>query len=195
MPPRLRPILLASRSPRRAQLLAEAGCRFELVDTDVDEAPLAGESARRTCERLAQAKARAGAAGRRVGTVLGGDTLIERDGVALGKPADEDEARAMLASLSGRTHFVLSAVALLALPDGPLVSGLAVAEVSFARLDAETLDGYVASREWEGKAGSYAIQDRASAFARIVSGDTDTVVGLPLALVQELLARLDEDSR
>jgi len=195
VPVRRQPLLLASRSPRRAQLLAEAGYRFELVDGDVNESPLPGESPRQTCERLAQAKARAGAAQRSVGTVLGGDTLIELDGIALGKPDDEVGARAMLSSLSGRSHFVLSAVALLALPDGPLLSGIAVAEVSFARLDAETLDRYVASREWEGKAGAYAYQDGAAAFARIISGATDTVVGLPLALVQSLLARLDEDSR
>jgi septum formation protein len=187
--------VLASRSPRRAELLASAGYRFVLAEGDVDERPRPLEAPRATCERLARDKARAGAAGLARGTVLGGDTLIELDGVALGKPADEREARAMLCALSGRTHEVVTAVALLALPGGQLLSGLEASEVAFDELDAETLDGYVGSREWEGKAGAYAIQGRASAFARVVRGGTDTVVGLPLGLVARLLARLDEESR
>jgi len=195
VPARLQPLLLASRSPRRAELLAAAGYRHELVPGDVDETPLAGEAPRDTCLRLAEAKAAAGAAGRGAGTVLGGDTLIALDGVALGKPADEGEARAMLGSLSGRTHEVVSAVALRRAPAGPLVSGLSVAEVAFAPLDGAALDGYLASREWEGKAGAYAIQGRAAAFARIVRGELDTVVGLPLALVGRLLQLLDERTR
>jgi septum formation protein len=195
VPERLAPLLLASRSPRRTELLAAAGYRHELVAGDVDETPLPGEAPRVTCLRLAEAKARAGAAGRAAGTVLGGDTLIELDGVALGKPDDEVHAREMLARLSGRTHAVVSAVALQRAPRGPLVSGLAVAEVAFAPLDAATLAGYLASREWEGKAGAYAIQGRAAAFARLVSGDLDTVVGLPLALVGQLLQLLDGQTR
>jgi len=161
----------------------------------VHETPLPGESPRATCLRLAEAKARAGAAGRTSGTALGGDTLIELDGVALGKPADAEEARGMLTRLSGRTHAVISAVALQRAPDGPAVSGLAESAVAFAALDAAALEGYLASREWDGKAGAYAIQGRAAAFARLVSGDLDTVVGLPLALVSQLLALLDGRTR
>jgi septum formation protein len=182
--------VLASASPRRAELLAAAGLDFEVAPADVDEAALAGESPEQTCLRLAHAKAAAVAARRAQGTVLGGDTLIELSGAALGKPADEDAARTMLLALAGRSHAVLSAVALQHVPTGRVVSGVARAEVVFAPLDAASLDGYLRSREWEGKAGAYAIQGRAAAFARVASGSPDTVVGLPLALVGELLARL-----
>jgi nucleoside triphosphate pyrophosphatase len=191
---RLAPLVLASASPRRAALLSGAGLVFERAAADVDETPRPGERAQETCLRLAQDKARATAAGRRRGTILAGDTLVVLDGRPLGKPADAREARAMLAALSGREHEVFSSAAALRLADGRLVAGLSRSRVAFDALDEATLSEYLASGEWEGKAGSYAIQGSAGRFAHLVEGELDTVIGLHLELVARLLGRLAEDA-
>jgi len=190
--PRLSPLVLASASPRRAALLAAAGLPFERLTTAVDETPHPGEAPHAACLRLAEEKARAAGAARRQGCVLAGDTLVALDGRPLGKPADAREARAMLAALAGRTHDVFSAAAVLRARDGRLLSGLARARVAFAPLGEAQLADYLASGEWEGKAGAYAIQGRAGTFARVVEGEEDTVVGLNVALVGRLLAGLQE---
>jgi septum formation protein len=191
---RLAPLVLASASPRRAALLAGAGVAFERAAADVDETPRPGERAAGACLRLAEEKARAAAAGRRRGTILAGDTLVALDGRPLGKPADAREARTMLAALAGREHEVFSASAALRLSDGRLVSGLARARVAFDALDEAALSEYLAGGEWEGKAGSYAIQGRAGRFAHLQEGELDTVIGLNLRLVAELLAQLGGDA-
>jgi septum formation protein len=188
---RLAPLVLASASPRRAALLAAAGLPFAQAAVDVDETLRPGEPVADAALRLAREKARAAAAGRRAGSVLAGDTLVALDGRALGKPAD---ARAMLAALSGRTHEVFSAAAVVRARDGREASGVARARVAFAALDEAALTAYLASGEWEGKAGAYALQGRAARFARVVEGEADTVIGLNLALVARLLAQLAEDA-
>ena len=190
MPPALLPLVLASASPRRAELLAEAGLEFELAPVALDESALDGERPEQTCRRLAAAKAAAAAAGRRSGTVLGGDTLIEHEGRPLGKPRDERDAAAMLGALAGRRHRVWSAVALVHAPSGLSVDGVLGADVELLPLSAGWLPSYLASGEWRDKAGAYAIQGRAAGFTRLVDGELDTVVGLPRRLVGELLARL-----
>lgn len=182
--------MLASASPRRSQLLAEAGVDFEVVPADVDESASEGESAEALCERLGRDKARAVASQRLGGVVVAGDTIVVRDGAVLGKPAHRDDAAQMLRSLSGRRHEVFSSVALCRAPDGPMVSGLARSTVAFAELDHATLDAYLDGGEWEGKAGAYAIQGDAAAFATLEAGSHDTVVGLPVELVGELALRL-----
>lgn len=182
--------MLASASPRRSQLLAEAGVVFEVVPADVDESAREGESAEALCERLGRDKARAVASQRLDGVVVAGDTIVVRDGAVLGKPAHRDEAAQMLRSLSGRQHEVFSSVALCRAPHGPMVSGLARSTVSFVVLDESTLDAYLGGGEWEGKAGAYAIQGAAAGFARLEAGSHDTVVGLPVELVTELALRL-----
>ena len=190
MPPALAPLVLASASPRRAELLAEAGLEFETAPAQLDERALPGESPGQTCRRLAAAKAAAARAGRSRGTLLGGDTLIEHEGRLLGKPRDERDAAAMLAALAGRRHRVWSAVALVHVPTGLAIDGLEGADVELLPLSAGWLPGYLASGEWRDKAGAYAIQGRAAAFTRLVEGELDTVVGLPRRLLRELLARL-----
>jgi septum formation protein len=189
---RLLPLVLASTSPRRAALLAAAGAEFSRAAVDVDERVLPGESPADACLRLACAKVRAAAAGRRRGTVLAGDTLVSADGAPLGKPAGAGEALAMLRRLRGREHEVFSAVAALRVADGRVACGVARSLVRVAHLDEEELAGYVSGGEWEGKAGAYAIQGRAGAFAQVVEGRLDTVVGLPLDLVAQLLGQLAE---
>lgn len=188
--------MLASASSRRARLLADAGLEFTVVPADVDETPRPGEDGRALACRLALDKAAACA--RRldatVGTVLAGDTVVWCDGRSLAKPADEAEARAMLAALSGREHDVISSVALHDLATGRATVDAAVARVRFDALDASTLRRYVEGDEWRGKAGGYAIQGDAGAFAHLVDGDLDTVVGLSIDLVADLVTRWDPSS-
>lgn len=188
------PLVLASASPRRTDILSAAGWGHRVAPADVDETPLPGEGALDACRRLALAKARAGAAALDAGTVLGADTVVVLDGRLLGKPADRDAARAMLADLSGREHEVATAVALVRRPDGAEVADVAVSRVAFDVLDAATLEAYLDTDEWRDKAGAYAIQGHAGAFAHLRAGDLDTVIGLSMGLVNDLAARLEGPS-
>lgn len=189
MRPALR-LVLASASPRRRRLLAELGLPFETRATATDETPVAGESPRDLVVRLALAKARAAVLPGEL--ALGADTEVAVDGRVLGKPADADDARRMLRLLSGRTHEVWSGVALArAAADGQPArewTGSRSSRVTFRKLDDVEIDGYVASGDPFDKAGAYAIQGGASGFVAALDGDVDNVVGLPLALVRDLLA-------
>jgi len=174
---------LASRSPRRVQLLRDAGYRFETAPADVPEIPGAGESPLDYARRLALDKARAAAADL---PCLGADTDVSVDGRILGKPRDAEDAVAMLLALSGRRHQVISAVALVA---GARESVIAtVTEVEFVHLDRAQALAYWATGEPADKAGAYAIQGLAARFVRAVQGSVTGVVGLPLAESCELLA-------
>jgi len=188
-----RPIYLASRSPRRQELLGQIGVKFEVMEIDVDEAVLGGESPRAYVERLARAKAEAG--WRRVkrdnlprAPVLGADTTVAVDGRILGKPADGLEAAEMLAVLSGRLHEVLTAVAVK--HDSRLESAVSVSEVRFKALTKEEIDCYVSTGEWEDKAGAYGIQSHAARFVAELRGSFSGVVGLPLYEAAQLLDRI-----
>lgn len=186
------PVLyLASRSPRRADLLRQAGFAFQTLDLEVPEHPAAGESPAEYVVRVAREKAAAGllAAGpRRPACVLAADTEVVLDGEVFGKPADASEAEAMLGRLAGRTHEVLCAVCVAACDTGP-ESVLVRTEVSFAPLDAATIAAYVATGEAFGKAGAYAIQGRAAVFVSHIAGSFSGVVGLPLHETASLLGR------
>jgi len=185
-----RPIYLASRSPRRQELLAQIGVKFEVMEADVDESVADGESPRAYVERLARAKAEAG--WRRVeranlprAPVLGADTTVAVDGRILGKPADGKEAAEMLAALSGRLHEVLTAVAVK--HDSRLESAVSVSEVRFKTLSKEEIARYVATGECEDKAGAYGIQGHAARFVAELRGSFSGVVGLPLYETAQLL--------
>jgi len=181
------PIYLASRSPRRRQLLGQLGVAFRVVDVAVDESRDAAEPARLLVPRLALAKARAGRAGLpATAVVIGADTEVVLDGRVLGKPADEQDAVNMLLALSGRTHLVYSAVAVSALDD---VVALSVSRVTFRRLDKRRCRDYCATGEPFDKAGGYAIQGLGAAFVRRLEGSYSGVVGLPLAETAMLLQR------
>jgi septum formation protein len=180
------PIVLASASARRLQILDSAGWQFEVRPADIDEAVRDGEPPFECCERLAREKAAAVAATLSRGMVIGSDTIVELDGELLGKPAHRTGAALMLERLAGRTHRVATAVAFQAVASGEVRSGLAVSEVEFQALDGEQIEAYLATGEWSGKAGSYAIQGQAETFARLQSGWMDTVIGLPMALVDSL---------
>lgn len=179
---------LASRSPRRVELLRALGYRFECLPADVDETPLAGESPAAFAARMALAKART-AAGRAAAAlpVVGADTDVSVDGRILGKPAGRDDALAMLASLSGRGHRVCSAVAVVA--GERQEQALTVTEVEFGEVAADDALAYWNSGEPADKAGAYAIQGGAARWVREIRGSYTGVVGLPLLETCELLAR------
>jgi septum formation protein len=174
------PLVLASASARRLDLLRQAGVTPDIIEAcDLDETPAEGETPRRLAERLAIAKAQAGAARFPQAFVLGADTVVALGRRLLGKPADEDEARSMLALLSGRAHRVLTGVAVVA-PDGRLAHRLSETRVQFKRFEAAELGDLIDCGEWRGVAGGYRIQGRAGAHVLALSGSYTGVVGLPL---------------
>ena len=180
-------LILASASPRRAQLLTAAGIRFETRVADVDESPLEGELPDAYVQRLAREKAEAVARTAPGRLVLGADTTVVVDGRILAKPGDAAEASQMLEQLAGRPHEVLTGVAL-AGPNGPAV-GVASTAVWFAPMTSEDIAWYVETGEWHDKAGAYGIQGRISRFVARVEGSYTNVVGLPVSLVCGLLMR------
>jgi septum formation protein len=172
--------VLASASPRRRELLRQAGVTPDLVDPcDLDETPEPGEAPRRLAARLALAKARAAAAIHGDAFVLAADTVVALGRRVMGKPDDETHARDMLESLSGRGHRVITGVAVRG-PDGREAARLAEARVRFKRLDREDLSALIDSGEWRGVAGGYRIQGRAGACVIELVGSYTAVVGLPL---------------
>ena len=181
-------IVLASASPRRAELLRAAGFSFVVDAVDVDESLRPGEAPETCVRRLARAKAQAGAARHPGRIVLGADTVVVIDGRILGKPRDDAEAAAMLSALSGRVHHVYTAVAA---TDGLVVrDDVDVSAVAFAPLAPDDIAAYVASGEPRDKAGAYAIQGWASRFIERLEGSYSGVVGLPVAVVHRLLISL-----
>ena len=187
MPDPRPPLVLASASPRRLDLLARLGIAPErVIATDIDETPLRGELPRPHAVRLALAKAEAAAAEAPAAIVLAADTVVAVGRRILPKAETEAEARACLALLSGRRHRVLTAV-VLALPDGRRLRRVVESAVTFQRLTEQQLAEYLAGGEWRGKAGGYAIQGRAEAFIRFLSGSHSNVVGLPLFETAQML--------
>jgi septum formation protein len=186
-------IILASSSPRRAEILRNAGIAFEIRATQIDETALPGEPARAMVARLAEAKARAAAqldAGMRECIIVGADTTVELEGEILGKPRDSADARAMLAKLSGRTHHVLTGIFVLRLPDNAARAAVENSAVTFAPLDEKEVNAYAATGEPIGKAGAYAIQGLAGRHISRIEGCYFNVVGLPLARLYVLLREL-----
>ena len=179
------PLVLASASPRRLDLLAQIGIVPDrVVSPEIDETPARAELPCAYALRLARAKAAAGVAPGCL--VLAADTVVAAGRRILPKAETEADARRCLALLSGRRHRVLTAV-VLTTPDGGRSERLVASVVAFARLTAPQLDAYLAGREWQGKAGGYAIQGQAAAFVRFLSGSYSNVVGLPLFETAQLL--------
>ena len=179
-------LYLASQSPRRRELLARLGIDFRVLDVAVVECRLPHETPAEYVCRVAVDKARAGMSAKPGALVLAADTEVVLDDEVFGKPRDARDAAGMLRRLSGRTHRVLSAVCVAS--DDRMAQALSVSEVTFAALDDDTIDTYVASGEPEGKAGAYAIQGAAQAFIPHLSGSYSGVMGLPLHETARLLA-------
>lgn len=174
------PLVLASASPRRLELLAQLGLAPGRIDpADLDETPLAGETPRLYALRIAGAKADAVAARNPDCFVLAADTVVSSGRLILPKAESAQAARACLERLSGRNHRVGTAVAAVS-PDGRRALRLVETRITFKRLTAGELDAYLAGGEWAGKAGGYAIQGRAGGFVVSLSGSYSAVVGLPL---------------
>ena len=182
------PLILASRSPRRRELLAEAGYTFEVVPpSNPDEhPPEPGAAPADYVARLAEAKAAdvVGQIGR--GLVLGCDTVAECDGQILGKPETAADAQRMLELLSGREHCVLTGLCLWNAPTANPITRVAITTLRMDPLTPEHITSYVASRQWEGKAGGFGYQDRLG-WIHIIEGSASNVVGLPLELLSEML--------
>ncbi|HET8732634.1 MAG TPA: Maf family protein [Anaeromyxobacteraceae bacterium] len=196
-------LVLASRSPRRIELLASAGLSAEVRVSDVDEAVRPGEGATDYVRRLAREKA--GAVAARPGeVVLAADTSVVLGDEILGKPVDDEDARRMLRALSGRTHVVLTGVHARAVPaggagpgggaaggDGVREQTIAVSSaVRFVTLSEERIDWYVSTGEPRDKAGAYAVQGAGGSLVRGIAGSVSNVVGLPLAETLALLGRM-----
>jgi len=183
-------LILASASPRRLDLLSQAGLPPDSVQpADIDERRLAGETARRAALRLARAKADAVWVAGADAFVLAADTIVSLGGRMLGKPNEEGEARSMLATLSGRGHRVVTGVAVIA-PNGRRGARLAEARVRFKSIGQEDIERLIASGEWRGAAGAYRIQGLAGACVTAISGSYTAIVGLPLYESVSLLAGL-----
>ncbi len=184
------PFILASQSPRRQQLLREAGYSFEVVPPPVPEPPTPEQhlSPAQQAEALAYFKARsvADATGWRK-PVLGADTVVALGERIFGKPADAADARRVLQALAGTDQAVITGVALLG-PGGCRWIGSQATLVRMRAMSEAEMDAYIASGAWEGKAGAYGIQDAGDAFVTAVEGSFSNVVGLPLELVDELFA-------
>jgi septum formation protein len=187
-------LILASSSPRRMEILRTAGFTFDLFPANVDESHLPRESAQHYVRRLALAKARrvAEAAVRkgRPAIIIGADTVVAAKGKILGKPQDFPSARRMLRLLSGRTHTVLTGLAVLRIPDGEERIAVEKTRVRFAKLSAKEIDWYLMTGEPYHKAGAYAIQGIAGRYVTRIEGCYFNVVGLPVARLWSLLREL-----
>jgi septum formation protein len=184
-------LILASTSPRRAEILHDAGFSFIVVSSAVDETPIPGEPPNELVQRLANAKAElvaARAAGPAI--VLAADTVVTLEGRIFGKPRSADDARHMLENLSGRTHAVVTGVTLIRLPDAERRTFVESTLVHFAQLSADEISRYLATEEPHDKAGAYAIQGRAGRYIPRIEGDYFNIVGLPLSRVTQALADL-----
>lgn len=187
-------LILASASPRRAEILRDAGFSFELAQANIDEARLAGETARAMTRRLAEAKARAVAerldAAPEQAIVIGADTTVEVQGRLLGKPGSAKAARQMLLRLSGKTHRVVTSVVLLRLSDHARMIATESTRVRFAPMSPNEIAAYVSTGEPMDKAGAYAVQGIGGRFIERIDGCYFNVVGLPLARLYRMLVRL-----
>jgi septum formation protein len=187
----LEKLILASRSPRRAEILRAAGWPFAAVAADIDESAQAGEDAVSYVKRLALNKAQTVADGVSDGLVLGADTTVVINGEILGQPYDDADARRMLKLLSGNWHEVLTGVALMRAGEhAQVLVDHETTRVRFAEMSTEEIDWYVSSGGPRGKAGGYGIQGHAALFVEEIAGDYFNIVGLPVRLVYKLSRRL-----
>ena len=183
-------LVLASRSPRRAEILTAVGWPFEMVASNIDETRFKSESAVTYVTRLAQAKAEAVARIATSGLVVGADTVVVVEDQILGQPSDDDDARRMLKLLSGRWHEVLTGVALIHAGKNSLVVEHEKTRVRFTEMSDPEIDWYVGTGEPMDKAGAYAVQGRAALFIEEIQGDYFNIVGLPMRLLYKLMRQI-----
>ena len=182
----LKPLILASGSPRRRELLAGMGYTFEICSPDVDEH--AEGNPKDVVVTLAQRKANAASEHYKKGVIIASDTLVSLDGVALGKPVDESDARRMLRELSGREHEVFTGVCLLDAGSGKYEVRSVRTGVAFRDITDQEIEDYIATGEPMDKAGAYAIQGGAGRFVSALDGELENVIGFPVVEVRQMLA-------
>ena len=182
----MKPLILASASPRRAEILRSLGIPFEVRPVDIDESPLRAETAEAAAARLASEKSARAAHARPDAWVLAADTLVFLDGEILGKPRDDDDAAAMLRRLAGREHGVVTAVSLRR-GEAPARGVAEVSRVRFGPLDDAEIAWYVATGEPRDKAGAYGVQGLGARFIEEIHGSFTNVMGLPARAVYRLL--------
>ena len=184
-------IWLASKSPRRAEILQAVGWPFEIMLAGIDEARRPSEAADNYVKRLAREKAMAIMDRIDAGLVLGADTVVVVDGEILGQPKNEEDARRMLKLLSGKWHEVLTGVALIRAGEGfDSAVEYQRTRVKFAEISDEEINSYLATGEPMDKAGAYAIQGRAALFIEAIDGDYFNIVGLPIRLIYEMREKI-----
>jgi septum formation protein len=186
-------LVLASASPRRAEILAAAGIQFEICPAQVDESPVSGEAPKQLVERLAKAKAESVArelANEKDVIILGADTTVVLDGQILGKPKNADDARAMLRTLRDHEHQVITGFSIIRISDGPRQTGSETTRVWFSPMTDQEVDAYVLTGKPLGKAGAYAIQGLAARYIPRIEGCYFNVVGLPISRIWKALTEL-----
>jgi septum formation protein len=187
------PIYLASRSPRRRELLQQMGVDFAVISADVDESVRPEEPPAVYVQRIAREKAQTGLSslnGLEIRPVLAADTAVIVDGEIFGKPVNDDAARLMLKQLSANTHQVMTAVALAF--NGDIKVALSVSDVRFAHLTDANIDWYVATGEGQDKAGSYAVQGLGALFIEEIKGSYSGIMGLPVRETGQLLKQMED---
>ena len=184
--------ILASVSPRRKQLLAEAGYKFTVVTPDIDESafPVEGFEACEYAERLALAKAKDVAQKHQDSLVIGADTVVDFDGQIIGKPTDAKEAEQITKKLFSKPHKVITGIAIVRLIDGIELSQSDTTAVYPKRLTSEQIAEHINSESWRDKAGAYAIKENGDEFVERIEGSLTNVMGLPMELLQRLLTRI-----
>jgi len=187
------PIILASNSPRRKELLRQIGLDFRVDPADVDESVLPGESPEGYAVRVALDKARVAAARAGKGIVIAADTIVVLDDEILGKPADPGDAERMLKLLSGNVHRVITGLAVMDAATGKAVTRASITDVWFRSLALHEIISYIATGEPLDKAGAYGIQERGALLVDKIDGCYFNVVGLPLSLLGELLLSFGVD--
>lgn len=185
--------VLASRSPRRLELLRSIGIECEVRPADIDETPLESEDPIQYALRLAREKAQRAARGAAANEiVIGADTTVDLDGQIIGQPVDAEDAAAILHRLSGRSHFVHTGVAIIYAKTGIPYDTVVSSEVTFRELSENDVRTYVASGEWEGKAGGYAIQGEGRGLVAELLGSLNAVIGLPVEYLETLLVPYED---
>ncbi len=190
-------MILASASPRRRDLLTQAGYAFDVVPSDIDEEAFSadGHSPAQYAQVLALAKARSVAPRYPDRIVLGADTIVDCEGEIIGKPVDEADAERITRKLFSRPHEVITSLALLRLADRVEIVRSEVTTVYPRQLNDQQIAAHIAGRTWEGKAGAYGIQETGDEFVERIDGSFTNVMGLPMELLQQLLARVLHGSR
>jgi septum formation protein len=181
-------IILASASPRRKDLLSSIGCNYEIYVPDIDESILDEETPESACYRLSIQKAKSASVIFSEALIIAADTLVTIDNNIFGKPHDAEEARAMLNTLNGREHKVITGLSIIY--EGKTMTEIESTIVSFRKLTEDDIEAYISTGEYQGKAGAYAIQGYASLFIERIVGDYFNVVGLPLQRLSKMFLKI-----